>query len=106
QRTSRMADTLSRIGPSPGGATVFRSEDIQARLREKPFRPLRVIASEGLRYDIHHPDLVFVGQRDLMIGFPTPDRPTVYDQVVRVAIVHIVGLEDVDVKPASHNGPA
>lgn len=43
---------------------MCRAEDIQARLREKPFRPLRIIASEGLQYDVHHPDLVFVGRHD------------------------------------------
>ena len=74
---------------------MFRPEDILARLRERPFRPLRIIASEGLRYDIHHPDLVFVGHRDLIIGFPRPGgNPSIYDQVVRLALVHVVGLED------------
>jgi hypothetical protein len=87
---------------------MFRAEDIQARLRQQPFRPLRIVASEGLRYDITHPDLVFVGQRDLMIGFATPDRPTVYDRVIRVALVHVVGLEDLDVPtaPQDQNGEA
>jgi hypothetical protein len=85
---------------------MFRAEDIQARLREKPFRPLRIVASEGLRYDIIHPDLVLVGQRDLVIGYATPDRPTVYDRLVRVALVHIVGLEDLDVTPTQQNGQA
>ena len=49
---------------------MFRAEDIQARLRERPFHPFRIVVSEGLPYDIRHPDLVFVGARDLMIGFP------------------------------------
>jgi hypothetical protein len=84
---------------------MFRAEDIQARLRAKPFRPLRLIASEGLRYDIYHPDLVMVGQRDLMIGFPGPNNSTIYDRVVRVAIVHLVGLEDLPAPAASGNGP-
>jgi hypothetical protein len=73
---------------------VFSAEDIQARLRERRFRPLRIVAGEGLRFDIYHPDLVFVGRRDLMIGFPGPDNPTVYDRVTRVALVHIVALEE------------
>lgn len=77
---------------------MFRAEDIQDRLRERPFRPLRLLASEGLRYDIHHPDLVFVGQRDLTIGYASLDRPTVYDRVVRVALVHLVGMEDLPTK--------
>jgi hypothetical protein len=83
---------------------MFRAEDIQARLREKPFRPLRVIASEGLRYDIHHPDLVLVGQRDLLIGFPSPDNASIYDQLVRLAIVHVVALEDLPASTTSATG--
>jgi hypothetical protein len=83
---------------------MFRSEDIQARLREKPFRPFRFIASEGLQYDIRHPDLVFVGQQDITIGFATPDRPTVYDRVIRVALLHIVGMEDIPVTANKLNG--
>ncbi len=73
---------------------MFRPEDIQARLREKPFQPFRIIASEGLRYEVRHPDLVFVGARDLMVGFPSAFNPGIYDQVVRVALVHVAGLED------------
>jgi hypothetical protein len=81
---------------------MFTTEQIQARLREKPFHPFRIIASEGLRYDIHHPDLVFVGIRDLMVGFPHPSNPTAYDGVVRVALVHIVALEEI---PAAATSP-
>ncbi len=84
---------------------MFRAEDIQARLREQLFRPVRLIVSEGLRYDIHHPDLVLVGQRDLTIGFASPERPTVYDRVVRIALVHLVGLEDLPGPGSSANGP-
>jgi hypothetical protein len=59
-----------------------------------------------LRFDIFHPDLVFVGRRDLMIGSPDPVTPSVYDHVTRVAIVHVVALEDLPVVPAkSTNGP-
>jgi hypothetical protein len=83
---------------------MYRAEDIQARLRQKPFRPLRIIVSEGLRYDIYHPDLVLVGTRDLTIGFPAPHNPSVYDQVTRVALVHVVALEDLPVSTAPSDG--
>ena len=83
---------------------MYNAEDIQARLREKPFRPLRIIASEGLRFDIHHPDLVLVGRRDLMIGSPGPDNPSVYDRVTRLALVHVVALEDLPVAQGPGNG--
>jgi hypothetical protein len=70
----------------------------------KPFQPFRLIASEGLRFDIYHPDLVFVGRRDLMIGFPGPDDPSIYDQVTRLALVHVVALEDLPAQATSGNG--
>jgi hypothetical protein len=83
---------------------MYRAEDILARLREKPFRPLRIIASEGLRFDVNHLDLVFVGRRDLMIGFPGPSNPTIYDRVTRLALVHVVALEDLPVSPTPGDG--
>lgn len=84
---------------------MFRPEDIQSRLRERPFRPLRLIASEGLRYDITHPDLVLVGQRDLTIGYPSSENPQLYDRLIRVALVHLVGMEDLSAAtPLGPNG--
>jgi hypothetical protein len=84
---------------------MFRAEIVQARLREQPFRPLRIIASEGLRYDIHHPDLVLVGERDLVIGSPSRANPTIYNQITRVAMVHIVALEDLPTPAAPATVP-
>jgi hypothetical protein len=85
---------------------MLRPEDIQARLRARPFRPLRLVVSEGLRYDIVHPDLVLVGQRDLAIGFPSPDNPQLYDRMIRVAIIHVVRMQDLPVTtPPGLNGP-
>jgi hypothetical protein len=85
---------------------MFSAEEIQARLRVKPFRPLRIVVSEGVRFDIDHPDLVLVGRRDLTIGTPDPASPTIYDRVTRVALVHVVALEDLPAAPStSHNGP-
>jgi hypothetical protein len=85
---------------------MFRGEDIRARLQQEPFRPFRIIVSEGLRYDIHHPDLVLAGAHDVSIGFATPERPTVYDRLIRVALVHIVGLEDLPVAADAATGVA
>lgn len=79
---------------------MFRPEDIQERLRERPFRPLRFLASEGLRYEVHHPDLELVGNREIMIGFAVPERPTVFDRVIRVSLIHLVGIEDIDTSRA------
>ena len=85
---------------------MFRPDEIQARLREQPFRPLRIIVTEGLRYDIHHPNLVMVGLRDIMIGHERPARPGIYDRITRVALINIVGIEDIPMGSVSQNGAA
>jgi hypothetical protein len=89
---------------------MFSPENIQERLRVKPFRPLRITVSEGLHYDIFHPDLVLVGLNDLTIGFAAPNKPTIYDRQIRVALIHMVALEDISSAPvppnSAGNGPA
>lgn len=80
---------------------IFTAEDIQARLREKPFSPLRFVTTTGQTYDVYHPDLVLVGRRDIQIGFPTADNPTVYDQVTRVALVHLTEMQDLPSTPSA-----
>jgi hypothetical protein len=72
---------------------MFRSGDLLAKLRKNPFRPIRIVASQGLRYDINHPDLVLVGNHDVTIGHADPAKPGVYDQLTQVALVHVVALE-------------
>jgi hypothetical protein len=81
---------------------MFTAESIQSRLRERPFRPLRIVVSEGQQFNIHHPDLVLVGHRDLMIGLPRDATSSIYDRVTRVALVHVVVLEDLPVASAGN----
>jgi hypothetical protein len=83
---------------------MYSAEDIQVRLRQQPFQPLRIIASEGLRFEIYHPDLVMVGRHDIMIGSPSSENQSVYDHVTRVALVHIVALEELPTASSPKNG--
>jgi hypothetical protein len=77
---------------------MFTPEDVQARLRDQPFRPLRIVASSGQTYDVRHPDMVLVGDRFLIIGTPSAKNPTLVDQVARVAMVHVTDLQDLEVR--------
>ena len=76
---------------------MFRATDIMNRLRRQPFRSMRIIASEGLRFDVYHPDLVWVGERYVHIGTPSTQGNGIFAEETIVAIVHIVGLEDLPV---------
>lgn len=73
---------------------MFTADEIQKRIRETPFVPVRVVTTTGQTYDIYHPDLIMIGQRSLMIGLPSTRDPSIYSQVTRVAILHVTELQD------------
>lgn len=73
---------------------MFTAQDIRDRVKQQPFRPVRIVTSAGDHWDIRHPDLVFVGRRDVMVGAAIPEDPEFYDRVTRVSILHITALED------------
>ena len=86
---------------------MFSADDIQARLRERPFIPVRLVTSSGQSYDINHPDLVLVGRRFLIIGTASNDNPTQIEAASRVAVLHVADLQDLPRSATSEtNGPS
>ncbi len=85
---------------------MFSADDIQARLRERPFTPIRIVTSTGQTYDIYHPDLVLIARRFLVIGMPSADNPSQAEQVTRVAVLHVTELRDLPAPTVPPNGPA
>jgi hypothetical protein len=73
---------------------MFRYREIKARVRKRPFVPLRIVTSAGEAFDIHHPDLIMVGRRELTIGQESSADPAIYDGVDRVSIMHITAIKD------------
>jgi len=74
---------------------VFSADDVQARLHERPFMPVRIITSSGQSHDVRHPDLVLVGRRFLIIGVASNENPTQIESASRVAIMHITDMQDI-----------
>jgi hypothetical protein len=85
---------------------MFTADDVQARIRERPFVPVRVVTSSGQTYDITHPDLVLIGRRALVIGTASNENPTQFDVASRVAIMHITDMQDLPGSSTGANGPA
>jgi hypothetical protein len=84
---------------------MFKYTDIQQRLRRQPFVPVRFVTSAGETFDVPHPDLVWVGVRDIHIGTPHKNDPRTYDHVTRLAIMHITSMVDLPVAAkAGSNG--
>ena len=86
---------------------MFTADHIQARLRERPFAPLRIVMSSGQAYDVTHPDLVLTSKNFLIIGTPSNDNPSQFEAASRVAVMHVVDLQDMPKAPqAESNGQA
>lgn len=85
---------------------MFTADDIQARLHERPFVPVRLVTSSGQSYDITHPDLVLVGRRFLIIGTASNENPSQIESASRVAVLHVADLRDIPRQSATDlNGP-
>ena len=83
---------------------MFSADHIQARIRGRPFVPIRLATRTGQTYDIYHPDLIMVGRRDLTIGTASAENQAQYDQVTRVAILHVTELRDLPIPTAPPGG--
>ena len=84
---------------------MFTADDIYQRLKQRPFTPLRLRASDGESYNVLHPELVLVSRRFLEVGTAAADDPRYFDQIARVSIMHITAVEDLPVqRSVSGNG--
>lgn len=82
---------------------MFTAEAIQSLMRRQPFIPLQVVTSSGDSHTIPHPELAMVGRRFLDIGVPAKPGQTIFDQVIRVALLHITVINEL---PVSVGGSA
>jgi len=84
---------------------VFSPDDIQARIKQQPFVPIRLVTTTGQTYDIHHPELVMVARRFIYVGLPSKENPIQAEQVTQVALIHITELQNLAASTLPHNGP-
>ncbi len=84
---------------------MFSADEIQDRLRERPFTPLRIVTSTGQTCDVYHPDLVLVARRFLVVGMPSAENASQAERVTRVAILHVTELRDLPTPAAPPGAP-
>jgi hypothetical protein len=81
-------------------ATGMPLEDVEKRLRQRPFAPFRKYLNDGAVYEVMHPELVLLGRRSLVLGLTADPQATVYDRTVDVDLLHIVRMENVEPRRA------
>jgi len=73
---------------------MFTPNQLKERIKKQPFVPLRIVTSSGESYTVTHPELLWVGVRDVHVGIASRKDPTTYENVARISLLHITALED------------
>ena len=73
---------------------VIKPEDILALVRRQPFKPFRIHMSDGVSYDIRHPELVLVFPRRVVVVIPSDHREGLMQDLHYCAILHITRREE------------
>lgn len=72
-------------------------------LKRKPFIPLRIHMSDGVTYDVFHPDNIIVTHSRVDIGRST-EPGGVADRVDYCSLLHVVRVEEITKKVKPKNG--
>ena len=71
-------------------------QEVLNYVQAQPFRPFRIRMNSGRTFDIHHPEMVRVGRRDLLIFTFVSDSPAVYDRWENISLLLIESLAPLD----------
>ncbi len=73
----------------------MRADEVRNHLRKQPFRPFRLHLSNGVSYDVRHPELIYVSRREVVVALElgedhVPERSAYCDPM------HISNIEPLD----------
>ncbi len=74
----------------------MRPQDVLSYLHAQPFRPFRIRMNSGRTFDIRHPEMIRVGQRDVLIIKLVSENQEVYDHWENVAPLLIESLSPLE----------
>jgi hypothetical protein len=81
-------------------------EELRDACLQQPFEPFRIVVSDGAHYDIHHPDLLWVGQRKAHVGLTGQPGQPFFERTVKIDLLYITRIEPIEPAPPSGgNGP-
>jgi hypothetical protein len=85
----------------------MRVQEIREALGRQPFRPFRIVLTDGGSFEVRHPELCMIGLGSMIIGLPpehpTADQAIAYDRHVVVDWSHITRIEP-ERTPVTGNG--
>ena len=70
-------------------------ENLQEHVLVQPFRPFRVFLSDGAVYEVRQPEMVFIGEREVIIGLPRPGEKFPR-HIAYCDLLHVTRIEPID----------
>ncbi len=68
-------------------------QGLKQELRENPFKPFRMIMTDGKTYDVLHPDFVWVGTHDAKVATLGKVPDGLWERYDTIAVLHINRIE-------------
>ena len=78
-------------------------EVLRDALRQKPFRPFRIVHSDGTSSDVGHPDQVWVGLTYALVGMYGGQTQELPERHLTLDLQHLIRLEPLP-QPAQGDG--
>jgi hypothetical protein len=88
--------SLDLMDPAEQKGGAVTPSDLLARVRQRPFRPFRLVLTEGPVHEVRRPDLVMVGRDGVVIGQAEDPAQGYHDRAVHVGLSNIVRLEPLE----------
>ena len=80
-------------------------EELRDALRQQPFEPFRLVMTDGLAFEVPHPDLLMVGRRAAIVGLTGKHGQTFFERTTKVDLLHVIRIEPIEKTSSPPNGP-
>ena len=74
----------------------MRAEELRSLLARRPFVPIRLHLTDGVTYDVRHPEMAFLTRSTVEIGLEEKEGSGIADQVIYCSLVHVVRVENLN----------
>ncbi len=81
----------------------MRQDELRESLREHPFEPFRIHLTNGMVYEVRHPEMALLARHRLhVVELTKSGKPT--DRVVKCDLLHVVAIEPVNGRNGRRSG--
>jgi hypothetical protein len=75
----------------------MRPEEIRTLLRRQPFTPFRIYVSDGGVFEVKHPEMAMLTQREILVAVPQGnDAAQIPSGHQIIALLHVTRLEPIN----------